>query len=131
MKAEPIWIEAKEAKFIHELQIDIFGGKRGIRDENLLESALARPKQKWTYAKPSLFDLAAAYGYGIAKNHPFIDGNKRTAFVILATFLEINNFILEVPETEVVLTMEKLPASTLNEDELATWLEKNSSQINN
>lgn len=131
MKAEPIWIEAKEAKFIHELQIDLFGGKRRIRDENLLGSALARPKQKWTYTKPSLFDLAAAYGYGIAKNHPFIDGNKRTNFVILATFLEINNFILEVPETEVFLTMEKLAASNLSENELATWLEKNSSQINN
>ena len=121
MKQEPIWIEARESKFIHQLQIDLFGGSKGIRDENLLESALARPKQKLTYAKPSLFDLAAAYGYGIAKNHPFVDGNKRTAFVIMATFLEINGFTLEVPETEVVLTMEQLAQSTYSEQQRSGW----------
>ena len=85
--SEPFWISEEIATTIHEDQIAQHGGSLGIRDENLLSASLARPLHLYVYGEPSLFDLAAAYGYGLAKNHPFIDGNKRTAFMVMYTFL--------------------------------------------
>ena len=108
---------------IHRLLIDEHGGRPGIRDEVLLESALSRPRQRLSYGPEStIFDLAAAYAFGLAKNHPFIDGNKRAALAIAALFLELNGFSLDAPEPEAVVMIENLAASNLSESEFALWL---------
>jgi death-on-curing protein len=127
---EPFWISEDIARIIHADQIAQHGGSVGIRDENLLSASLARPRHLFTYGEPTLFDLAAAYGYGLAKNHPFIDGNKRAAFAVMATFIEVNGYSLDVPEMDVVVMMERLATDQENQDSLALWLEANSvSQI--
>lgn len=123
---EPLWISEKIVQAIHQNQIQQHGGSLGIRDENLLSASLARPKHFLAYGQPKLFDLAAAYGYGLAKNHPFIDGNKRTAFAVMATFLLVNGYLLDVPEMEVVEMMEQLATNQQTQESLAKWLEKNS-----
>ena len=105
---EPLWIFEEIVRVIHQDQIQQHGGSLGIRDENLLAASLARPRHLFAYGQPDLFDLAAAYGYGLAKNHTFIDGNKRTDFAVMATFLLVNSYLLEVPEIEVVQIMEGL-----------------------
>jgi len=105
---EPIWVAERIVLAIHEDQLVQHGGSQGIRDENLLGASLARPKHLFAYGDPTIFDLAAAYGYGLANNHPFIDGNKRTAFMVMYTFLGLNNYWLEVDEMEVVVKMEGL-----------------------
>lgn len=108
---------------VHRLLIEEHGGRPGIRDEVLLESALSRPRQRFSYEPEStLFDLAAAYAFGLAKNHPFIDGNKRAALAIAALFLELNGFSLDAPEPEAVVMIENLAASHLSESEFALWL---------
>ncbi|MFM6395923.1 type II toxin-antitoxin system death-on-curing family toxin, partial [Planktothrix sp.] len=84
---EPLWISEAIIRVIHQDQIQQHGGSLGLRDENLLSASLARPRHLFSYGQPDLFDLAAAYGYGLAKNHPFIDGNKRTAFMAMYVFL--------------------------------------------
>jgi death-on-curing protein len=123
---EPVWISEEIARAIHAEQIAEHGGSLGIRDENLLSASLARPRHLLTYGEPILFDLAAAYGYGLAKNHPFIDGNKRTAFMVMYTFLGLNGYSLVVPERDVVTVMDRLAASGETQDSLARWLEENS-----
>jgi death on curing protein len=123
---EPLWIAEEIVRVIHQDQIEQHGGSLGIRDENLLSASLARPRHLLAYSQPDLFDLAAAYGYGLAKNHPFIDGNKRTAFAVMATFLLVNGYLLEVPEMEVVPMMELLATDQENQESLAQWLRKNS-----
>ncbi len=125
---EPFWISENIAKVIHADQIAQHGGSPGIRDENLLSASLARPQHLFAYGEPTLFDLAAAYGYGLAKNHPFIDGNKRVAFAVMATFLEVNGYSLDVPEMDVVVMMERLATDEESQDSLAKWLEENSVQ---
>ncbi|NEP89313.1 MAG: type II toxin-antitoxin system death-on-curing family toxin [Okeania sp. SIO2C2] len=95
----------------------------------LLAASLARPRHLFTYGQPNLFELAAAYGYSLAKNHPFIDGNKRTAFMVMYTFLGLNNYLLEVPEPEVVKMMEKLASGEENQESLGKWLAANSIEI--
>lgn len=98
---EPFWISEPLAKAMHDDQLRQHGGIPGIRDENLLSASLARPQNLFVYGEsPTLFDLAAAYGYGLAKNHPFVDGNKRAAFVVMTVFLELNGYSLEVPVSE-------------------------------
>ena len=126
---EPIWISEGIAKAIHADQIIQHGGSTGIRDENLLSASLARPRHLFTYGEPNLFELAAAYGYSLAKNHPLIDGNKRTAFAVMATFLLVNNYLLEVPEPEVVRMMEQLATGEENQESLGRWLGENSLDI--
>jgi death-on-curing protein len=122
---EPAWILGDVVQAIHSMLLAEHGGDAGIRDGTLLESALARPKQKYTYQPDtSIFALAAAYSFGIAKNHPFIDGNKRTAFVAGTLFLEINGFKLHAPEPDAAITFEKLASGQLEEIELAGWFEK-------
>jgi death-on-curing protein len=122
---EPTWITEQIFLAIHEDQLAQHGGSPGIRDENLLGASLARPKHLFAYSDPTIFDLAAAYGYGLAKNHPFIDGNKRTAFMVMYTFLGLNNYWLEVSEIEVVLKMESLAIDTETQESIALWLSNN------
>lgn len=123
---EPIWVSQTTAIAIHADQLAQHGGRSGIRDENLLSASLARPRHLLAYGSPNIFDLAAAYGYGIAKNHPFIDGNKRTAFVVMAIFLELNGYMLDVPEPEVVVVMEQLSTNQETQESLSEWLKTNS-----
>jgi death on curing protein len=121
------WLDERFVCTMHDDQIEQHGGSFGIRDEHLLYASLARPQHLFTYGEsPSIFDLAAAYGYGLAKNHPFIDGNKRTAFVVMATFLELNSYSLEAPELEVVLKMERLAGDEENQETIALWLQDKS-----
>lgn len=102
------------------------GGLPGLRDEDLLESALARPRQRFSYdATTDLAALAAACGFGLARNHPYRDGNKRVAFVTMAVFLGLNGLELTAPETEVVTTMVALASGTLDENALADWIRLN------
>ena len=117
---EPLWITRDLAEAIHSEQLRAHGGRIGLRDENLLESALARPRQRWAYENDvDLADLAAAYGFGIAKNHPFIDGNKRSALVALAVFLRMNGVRLTASEPEAVEVMLGVASGELGEPELA------------
>lgn len=124
---EPVWVTERVVLAIHEDQLVQHEGSAGIRDENLLGASLARPKHLLAYGSPTIFDLAAAYGYDIAKNHPFIDGNKRTAFMVMYTFLGLNNCWLEVLEPEVVVKMENLTKNIETQESIALWLENNSS----
>ena len=134
----PTWISEVLARMIHDDQIARYGGSLGIRDESLflasLDSAVRtlreRPRNLFAYGEnPSLFDLAAAYAFGIVKNHPFIDGNKRTAFVLMAVFLELNCYTLDAPEPEVVSVMIRLATDLENQESIARWLEMRSLKI--
>ena len=121
------YISIAEAKAIHEQQLALFGGTVGIIDEGKLESALFRPVNIANYNKSAgLCDLAAALGYGIAINHPFLDGNKRTAFIVMAVFLELNGASLIASEVEVVEIMLGIATGKVTEEELSSWLERNS-----
>jgi death on curing protein len=120
---EPAWLDRPILEALHADQIMEHGGSLGIRDEGLLESALARPKQKWHYEpRTDLAILSAAYAFGIAKNHPFVDGNKRAALVAAYTFLAINGFELEAPEPETVTMILGTADGSLSEDDLASWI---------
>ena len=123
---EPIWVAERIVLAIHEDQLAQHGGSLGIRDKNLLGASLARPKHLFAYGDPSIFDLAAAYGYGLANNHPFIDGNKRTAFMVMYTFLGLNDYWLEVEEMEVVVKMEGLTMNRETQESISLWLKENS-----
>jgi death-on-curing protein len=114
---------------LHEESLANFGGARGIRDEGLLDSALVRPLHKFVYdEEDDLAVLAAAYGFGIAKNHAFVDGNKRTAFLALGLFLAINGKRLRAPQLDAIRTMLALAAGQLSEAELAEWIRQFSSR---
>jgi death-on-curing protein len=102
------------------------GGESGVRDDGLLESALSRPPNLFSYEKPSLFELAASYAFGIVKNHPFVDGNKRTGFVAAATFLDSNRVELTANEAEAVIKTLGLAAGEVTESDYAAWLKSNS-----
>ncbi len=121
-KTEPIWLSWRIVASIHLEQILQHGRSRGVRDKGLIESALARPVNKWQYEGTDVFALAAAYGFGIAKNHGFEDGNKRTAFVSLYTFLGLNGYDLDASEPEVVSVMTAVADGTLSEEGLADWI---------
>lgn len=120
---EPHWLDRTLLEVLHADQINEHGGRLGIRDAGLLDSALARPVHRWTYEQSvDLAALASAYGFGIAKNHPFVDGNKRAALMAIYTFLAINGFELEAPESEAVTVMLALADGSLTENELAHWI---------
>ena len=122
---EPVWILDEVVESIHSMLLAEHGGGSGIRDKALLKAALARSKQKFNYdSDVSIFDLAAAYSFGIAKNHPFIDGNKRTAFTIGTLFLEINGFKLIATEVDATVTFENLATDILDENGLSLWFEE-------
>lgn len=123
------WIHLGEAMAIHAEQIAEHGGLDGIRDQGLFESAMARPENLAAYGEPDVCDLAAAYAFGLARNHPFADGNKRTAFVVSATFLILNGRDLTATEVEVVETFLRLAAGELPEAELADWFRARSRTI--
>jgi len=122
---EPVWILHQSVLAIHDVLLAEFGGASGIRDESLLESALARPRNLWSYEKPTLFRLAAAYTHGIVKNHPFMDGNKRTGYVIGGIFLERNGQILHASEEEATAAIMDLASSQLTEEGFTIWLRDN------
>ena len=120
------FVTLAQAKAIHEQQLSLFGGTTGIIDEGKLESALYRPVNIANYnPDASMWELAAALGYGIAINHPFVDGNKRTAFIVMAVFLEINQIRLIASEVDVVNTMLGIATGTTSEKMLSDWLKEN------
>lgn len=121
---EPIWVRMDVVLAVHKRQLAEHGGAEGIRDQGLLVSALSRPKNKGSCAKDKsdLASLAASYAFGIAKNHPFIDGNKRVAYVICRLFLRLNGVNIEATQEEKYLTFLKLAAGEINEAELAQWI---------
>ena len=111
----------------HDALLAVHGGSPGLRDDGLLDSAMARPKQLHHYERSStIFQLAAAYGFGLSKNHPFVDGNKRVALTATAVFLEINGWRLQAAEAEAVVAFTGLAAGELDEGRLASWLEQHS-----
>ena len=120
------WLLEETLIAIHHRQIAEHGGSEGLRDEGLLSSALARPQNLLAYGEPppDLASLAAAYAYGIARNHPFVDGNKRTALVAARTFLILNGVDLDATPDEKVLTFLNLAEGTISEEELADWIRK-------
>lgn len=114
---------------IHIDQLREHGGLAGIRDENVLESALARPQQKWHYAdRPDLAALAAAYGFGLVKNHPYRDGNKRVGFLAMLTFLGMNDFVFSATDAEVVAEILALADGAVSEEALSDWIREHSSR---
>jgi len=119
------WIAYETVLIFHEAQITEHGGAVGLRDENGLRSALARPENLLADGEPDLFDLAAAHARGIAQNHPFVDGNKRTAFVVSVAFLDLNGQELSASEAEAAIVFLRLAAGEFSEAELAEWLRRN------
>lgn len=122
-----LWISTEVATAAHLEQIAEHGGGEGVRDAGLMESAMARPRNLAEYGEPDIAALAAAYAYGIARNHPFVDGNKRTAAVVSETFLAINGYRLTASDAEVVVAFVALAAGELSEDELADWFRERTS----
>lgn len=120
------WLAADVLLAVHEEQLAEHGGAAGVRDLGLFESALARPPNLSAYGNPDAFALAAAYGVGLAKNHPFVDGNKRTAFVAVELFLALNGLDLAADDADCVLTMLAVAAGTLDEAAFAAWLRAHS-----
>ena len=121
-----VWLNADVLRAVHEEQLAEHGGATGTRDEGLFESALAKANNLAAYAQPDAADLAAAYGFGIARNHPFIDGNKRTAFVAVELFLDLNGYELTAGDAECVLTTLAVAASQMDEAAFASWLRQHS-----
>ena len=124
-------MDAIDAVLAHDLELTAHGGSSGIRDEGLLESALARPRNLWVYTEspPSLASMAAAYAFGISANHPFVDGNKRTALVVSFAFLEVNGLEVTATQEEAYLTILGLAAGEVSEAQLAAWFELNTGPL--
>lgn len=116
-----MWVTLEVALAAHKEQLAEHGGGEGMRDRGLLESAMARPPNLAAYGAPDAADLAAAYAYGIARNHPFVDGNKRTAAVVSETFLVVNGYTLGASDAEMAVAFLALAAGELTEEELADW----------
>lgn len=125
---EPRWLTREECLALHDLMLSHYGGLPGLRDGNLLASALARPRQLFHYARPTMAALAAAYSAGIVKDHPFLDGNKRTGFLMGAGFLERNGFAFHATEAEAVTRTLALAAGEMSEAAYAAWLGTNSTR---
>lgn len=122
-RREPRWLNRFVVDTIHDDQILEHGGLPGLRDENALESALARPRHKWVCGNErDLAALAAAYGFGLVRSHPYRDGNKRVGFLAMATFLGINGRVLETEDADVVTGMLRLAAGEVSESQLAAWI---------
>lgn len=122
-RKEPRWLSRVVVDAIHNDQLREHGGMAGLRDENALESALARPKQKWHYAdNVDIATLAAAYGFGLVKSHPYRDGNKRIGFLALATFLGLHGYELEATDDEIVAEIVSLADGRVSEEQLAGWI---------
>jgi death-on-curing protein len=119
---EPVWVARELVLVLHERLLAEHGGAPGVRDEGLLDSALARPRQIRAYGDPDLCALAAAYAYGLVRNHPFVDGNKRVAFMVAYVFLARNNRRLVAPEADATAMMVALAAGQTDETAFAAWL---------
>ena len=117
-----VWIDPTVLHAVHEEQLAEHGGASGTRDAGLFESALARPENLAAYGEPDAAALAAAYGWGLARNHPFVDGNKRTAFVATELFLVLNGFELTADDATCVLTMLAVASGEMTEDDFAAWI---------
>lgn len=124
MSSEPRFLRVEEVLTIHEMQIAAFGGASGIRDLSMLESALGRAQNRWAYEAAPIPRLAADYTFGIARNHPFVDGNKRAAFMAAYTFLGLNGYDFLANEADVVVTVLALAAGEFDEDALGSWFER-------
>jgi death-on-curing protein len=125
----PVWVLRDTVITLHEQSLAEFGGAAGIRDEGLLNSALAKPENLFAYGKPTIFDLAASYGFGLVKNHPFIDGNKRAGFIVAIVFLELNDYRFQASEAEAAVRTLALAAGEMSETEFAAWLKANSRRV--
>ncbi|MGA2056398.1 MAG: type II toxin-antitoxin system death-on-curing family toxin [Bradyrhizobium sp.] len=123
--SEPFWLTRQIIIAIHDEQLAIHGGASGLRDEGMLESALDRPRNKWAYEQAALAELAAAYAFGIARNHPFVDGNKRTSLLALYTFLGVNGIDFVVAEADAASIILALAAGEVSEESLARWIRDN------
>jgi death-on-curing protein len=124
-KAEPNWILERVVLAAHDRLLAAHGGAEGLRDAGLLESALARPRQHYAYGSPDVFELAALYTAGVVRNHPFVDGNKRTGFAIGIAFLELNGFVLQATEEDATNVVLALAAGDLDEAGYTAWLRAN------
>jgi death-on-curing protein len=126
-RAEPHWLTRTVVDALHNDQVREHGGLAGIRDENVLESALARPLQKWHYMdQTDVATLAAAYAFGLVRNHPYRDGNKRVGFLSMATFLGLNGYELEATDAEVVAEIMSLADGSESEESLTEWIRRHS-----
>ena len=120
-RIEPVWLDVTDALAIHDRQLAEHGGGTGVRDPGMLESALGRPINRWAYGEDDRCVLAAAYAFGVARNHPFIDGNKRTAWVVARLFLALNGVAIAFSPEDAIDTVLALAAGELSEEELADW----------
>jgi death-on-curing protein len=123
--SEPVWVMRSVIDAMHDMQLAEHGGASGVRDEGLLESALARPQNLHVYGESNLCALAAAYAFGLARNHPNVDGNKRTAFLAAYVFLKINGISLTATEIDATAAMLNLASGTIDEGSFAVWLRAN------
>ena len=119
---EPVWIDLEVVLAIHDEQLAEHGGQPGVRDRGLLESAMARPQNQFACGEHSIARLAASYAFGISRNHPFLDGNKRTSLVVAELFLDLNGLELTASDAECVTTFLQLAAGEITEAELAEWI---------
>jgi death on curing protein len=122
---EPFWLTREIIVAIHDEQLAIHGGASGLRDEGMLASALDRPRNKWIYEQAELPELAAAYAFGMARNRPFVDGNKRTSLLALYTFLGVNGIDFIVPEADAAAIILALAAGEVSEESLTRWIRDN------
>jgi death on curing protein len=122
---EPVWLTSDLVKAIHDRQLKTFGGPAGLRDEGALESALGRAVNRWAYEQADLPSIAAAYAFGIARNHPVVDGNKRAALLSLVTFLGLNGVEFVADEAEAVVIIRGLAAGEVDEAGLTRWIRDN------
>ena len=122
----PEWVLTETVIALHEQLLAAFGGSAGVRDAGLLQSAMARPQNLVAHGKPTVFDLAASYAFGLVKNHPFVDGNKRTGFAVAVLFLELNGCRLDAAEADAAIRTLALAAGDLDERGFADWLRANS-----
>lgn len=120
------WVDKRLLLVLHDESLALHGGLSGIRDAGLLDSALARPEHLAVYSEPDIADLAASYGVGLAKNHPFVDGNKRVAFLAVGLFLLVNGYKLTASQVDATLTMQAVAAGDMQELEFADWIRRNS-----
>jgi death-on-curing protein len=122
---EPVWLDVAEVIDMHAEQLSLFGGADGIRDHAMLDSALSRPKNQWHYGEAVLAALAAAYAFGLARNHPFVDGNKRAAFHALMVFLRMNDVAFAPDPAHAATIILALAAGEVSEESLARWIRDN------
>ena len=127
--SEPEWLELDIVLDVQAEQLALFGGSDGVRDQGLLESALGRPRNKHAYGETDLTALAAAYAFGIARNHPFVDGNKRTAFASILVFLGLNGAELVVDPAEATAVMVELGAGKIDEETLTDWIARHARRL--